>query len=303
VLHVIDHNGYVPNASAQNLTRRRSGVISLLVPDEPGGLFSPGYMPTMTQAMIERCNQRGYLLTLSTAKGETKQREFYRRVVRSGQADGLVLLNPELDEPILPLLIKDAAPCVMFGRHAYLQNISWVDDNNREGAHMMVSHLLGLGYRRIAILSMNRNAAYAIDRLDGYKGALVENGFSIDPTLISACHGEQKSAGYSAAQSLLALPNPPDAIFAPAEGLGLGVLLALRERGLDAPRDMGLAVYGDFQPELFGSLGMTTVRQPTWEIASAAIDLLVDRIENPDRPVEQRVFPVELMIRESCRAQ
>ena len=303
VLRVIDDSGYVPNASAQNLARRRSGVIGLLVPRKPSGVFGAGYMSAVIPAIIERCNQRGYLLNLSTAEGEAMQRDFRRRVVRSGQVDGLVLLDPELDEPILPLLIKDAAPFVMFGRHAYLRNITWVDDDNREGARCGVSHLIHLGYRRIATLTQRRNAPFILDRLDGYKQALVESGYSIDPALIVEWqHDDPRLAGYQATLALLSLPHPPDAFFTPSEVLGVGVLQALRERGLDVPRDMGLVVYGDFQPELFGSLGMTTVRQPTWEIASAAIDLLVDRIENPDQPAQQRVFPVQLIVRDSCGA-
>ena len=298
VLSVIDESGYVPSAAARNLANKHTRVVCLLLPRDPATAFTGRYYGTIIPAISELCSDAGYLLVISMLGSKEMEKRFYYQAVRGGQFDGVIVLDPEMDDPILPLLLKDNTAFVMFGRHAYLRNITWVDVDNREGARLAVTHLLQQGFRRVATITGALTRAWAIDRRDGYKQALMEHGIEVDPALIVEGDRDEAS-GYRGMMRLLNAPQRPDAVFAPAEPMATGVFHAVREMGLAVPRDMAVVTWDDFTPGAFPGVGMTTVVQPIIETAAAAVDLLIQRIENPDLPHVHKVLPVQLVVRDS----
>jgi DNA-binding LacI/PurR family transcriptional regulator len=140
---------------------------------------------------------------------------FYNRILRSRHFDGVIMLSSDVDDPLLPLLMKDRMPLVLIGSHPYFQNISWVDVDNREGAHAAVTHLIGLGHRRIATITGPLQMAVAPVKADGYKRALLEAGLTVARDLIVEGDFTQ-AGGYRAMLRLLALPQRPTATSSPA---------------------------------------------------------------------------------------
>lgn len=166
---------------------------------------------------------------------------------------------------------------------------------------MAVGHLLSLGYRRIATITGPLSRAWAADRLTGYKQALAEHGMAVEQALIVESRSVD-TAGYRGMMHLLQLTERPDAVFIPGETITLGAVQAIREKGLGVPHDIGIVSYDDFVPGLFGDIRMSTVIQPIKETAEAAVDLLIERIDEPERPPVQKVLPVQLVVRDSCGA-
>jgi DNA-binding LacI/PurR family transcriptional regulator len=277
-------------------------VLGLLIPGHTSALFSHAYFASIIPAIARCASERGFLLTLSTIGDPDEERRFYRQVLKGHQLDGVILLTPHMDEPLVPSLVRDRIPFVMFGRHAYLKNTTWVDVDNFEGARMAVFHLIRLGRRRIATFAVSKNEAWAIDRRDGYKNALIESGLTIEPDFILDSDNSEIS-GYEGMSRLLRLPAPPDAVFTPGEESALGVIRAVRDAGLSVPHDVAVVGYDDFRTSLFGSMGLTTIRQPIDAIASAAVDMLIERVERPNAPPVQKVLPVELIVRDTCGAR
>src|SRR5260221_14598135 len=109
---------------------------------------------------------------------------FYEPFWRTRHFDGVIIVSSDIDDPILPLLIKDGGPLVLIGRHPYFVNVPSVDVENREGAREAVAHLVDLGHRRIGLINGELQMEAAQAPRDGYKQTLGETGIAIDPQLV-----------------------------------------------------------------------------------------------------------------------
>lgn len=169
---------------------------------------------------------------------------FYERILRGRHFDGLIMFSSDIEDPILPLLIKDGGPLVLIGRHPYFSNVAFVDVENREGAREAVLHLVELGHRRIGLINGQLQMEAAQARRDGYTQALLEVGISIDPELMVEGFFRE-DAGYRAMLHLLDLPQPPSAVFAASDAMALGAFQAIRHRGLHVPHDVAVVSFDD----------------------------------------------------------
>jgi LacI family transcriptional regulator len=222
---------------------------------------------------------------------------FYDHILRGRHFDGVIMFSSDIDDPILPLLIKDGSPLVLIGRHPFFVNLASVDVENREGAREAVAHLIQLGHRRIGIVNGQLEMEPGQARRDGYKQALLEAGFGIDPKLMVEGRFSE-SVAYQAALQLLDLTDPPTAIFVASDGMATGVLRAIHYRGLRVPEDVAIVGFDDLPLAQHTTPPLTTVRQPVSEMSAAAVRLLIEQIrgEGPVTPVR---LPAHLVVRQS----
>src|SRR5690348_7502482 len=148
VLEVMRTYRYTPKAAARSLAGARNDTIGLLVPRSAAFSLADPFIGAMIQALFTHATQQGFfvMLTMLTAEMESG---FYDRILRARHFDGVIMFSSDIDDPILPRLIQDGEPLVMIGSHPYFTNVASVDTDNRVGAHDAVSHLIGLGHRRI----------------------------------------------------------------------------------------------------------------------------------------------------------
>ncbi len=296
VLAVIREQNYTPQAAARSLASARSDSIGVLIPRSAAVSLGDPFIATMIQSLFEACAQQGYfaMLAMLTADRETG---FYDRILRGRHFDGVVMFSSDIDDPILPLLIKDDSPLVLVGRHPYFTNVAWVDVENREGAHSAVSHLIELGHRRIGLINGQLQMEAALARRDGYKQALLENGIPLDPDLMVEGFYSQ-TAAFQAMQKLLDLPEPPTAVFAASDTMAIGALNAIRGRGLSIPGDVAVVGYDDLPLASESSPPLTSIRQPVEEMSVQAVRLLIEQIRGENAPRSVRLSG-RLVVRES----
>jgi DNA-binding LacI/PurR family transcriptional regulator len=108
------------------------------------------------------------------------------------------------------------------------------------------------------------------------------------------------AGGYEATRELLQLDSPPDAILASSALLAAGAFKAIRDAGLAVPEAISFATFDETSWSTLVRPGITLVRQPTREIGQTAMELLLKRIQQPDRPVREVILKGELIIRGSC---
>lgn len=173
-----------------------------------------------------------------------------------------------------------------------------VGSTNWNGALAATRHLLGLGHRRIAVISGPADVLCSRARVDGYRTALEEAGAVVDPSLVR--HGNfHVEGGYAHGRELLSRPDRPTAIFAGSDFQALGVLRAARELGLRVPEDLSLVGYDDLPVAQWIGPALTTVRQPLREMASTATRMLVS-LARGEAPTNLRIdLATELVVRES----
>jgi LacI family transcriptional regulator len=300
VQDVIQLTGYHPNAAARTLASQRSWTIGLVLPQSISSFFTDPYFPHLTKGIAQACNQYDYTFALFLVASNEDEEKIFPRVSRKGLLDGVIVqAGHHGDQMIISRLANSNIPAVIAGRPFHSENISYVDVDNVKGAYRAVSHLAGLGYKRIATICGPANSSVSIDRLEGYWKALAKHGQVADETLV--VEGDfTEAGGYAAMQKLL--PARPDAIFAASDVMAIGAMRAVREAGLSVPNDIAFVGFDDLPIASLSDIGLTTIHQAVVPFGIKTVEILIDLIENGRYPPRRVIMDTELIIRESCGA-
>jgi len=298
VQQVINETGYQPNQAARSLVSNQSSILGLVIPNIIQAVFTDPYYPSLIQGITSACNQHGYTLALFLFHTLEEERATMQRFTSNSLVDGLIITADNDNNPFVPKLVDRGVPFVYIGRPADSTGVTYVDVDNYAGAYNATTHLIKLGYRRIAQIGTAHNTA-GVDRDKGYRQAMQDRNRGVNEELI--CYGDfTEKSGYDAMKALLS--QQPDAIFVQSDSMALGANRALREAGLRVPTDIALVGFDDLQPALLTEPPLTTIRQPIQRAGFTAAETLIDRLQNPDQPPQHIVLPTELVIRSSCGA-
>ncbi|MFE6234319.1 LacI family DNA-binding transcriptional regulator [Cellulosimicrobium sp. NPDC057862] len=238
-------------------------------------------------------------VVLSELGGEHRPPQDWLDGVLARRPLGVLLVLSSLDQSQRHQLESRSIPFVVVDTEGEQPaGVPTVGSNNWSGGLSATRHLLGLGHRRVAIISGPSDVLCSRARIDGYRSAHDEAGIAVDPGLVR--YGDfYVDGGYEHGKALLSLPDRPTAIFAGSDMQALGVLRAARELGLRIPEDLSVVGYDDLP--LAGWIGpeLTTVHQPLHEMASTATRMLLD-LARGGQPMNQRLdLATELVVRES----
>ena len=297
VQQVINETGYHPDLAARSLASRRSGIIGLVVPRAIQFLFTDPYYPRLMQGISQACNINDYIMSLFLFHTEDDEQKIAARVVHNQLVDGVIVSALPIDDPLVENLLTHEIPFVMVGRPSNSSEVNFVDVDNVAGAYSAVSHLIGLGYRRIATITCPLNTMVGQHRREGYINALNDRGLPLEQTLVA--DGDfTEQGGYLAMQRLI--PYRPEAVFVGSDTMALGALRALRQAGLVVPNDIAVVGYDDLPFAAISDPPLTTVRQPIRRLGAQAVEILLDILKNGLYPPRQTVTSTELIIRQSC---
>lgn len=171
--------------------------------------------------------------------------------------------------------------------------------DNKVGARTAIEHLIGLGHRRIGLVTGVRGIAPTEERLSGYTEALEKHGIAVDPALIAMAR-PRVDGGERGALHLLSLEDRPTALFMMDGTMVIGALQTIAKFGLCCPEDIALACFDDFTWASVMRPHLTVVDQPTYEIGKQAAYLLFERLQHQKRPPREIRLQTRLIVRESC---
>lgn len=294
VLAAVETLGYRPNASARALAGSRSYLLALFLDNA-----SPAYHSQLEQGAMSACRDAGYHLVVEQflARGE----ELARRLTAFHNAirmDGVILPPPLCDQPeVLASLEAEKTPYVRIAPTTDLDRAPYVFMDDRAAAHQMTVYLRGLGHRDIAFITGPADHYAAARRLEGFQEAMSQAGLSVRPEWIQRGDFSFRS-GSDCAERLLAGPDRPTAVFAGNDDMALGVMAVANRLHIDLPGQMTLAGFDDSPSAQVVWPQLTTVRQPTAEMARIAVERLVGAGRDDEAP-KGRQLDFELMIRQS----
>jgi LacI family transcriptional regulator len=296
VLEAAQRLGYVANQQARSLAGGKTRVIGLLVP----GLDN-GYVGEVARGVDEEIARAEYEMVLyTTHRNEGKERSYAVKLAR-GLSDGLLLVVPLVTGEYLEALREQQFPYVLIDQTDPANQSSIVDSTNWQGAYEVTQYLIRLGHKRIGFITGLMTLTSAVDRLDGYKAALLDHHLAYDPALVMPGDFLQAS-GYPAANRLMDLPQRPTAIFASNDLSAFGAMEAIRDRGLDIPGDISIVGFDDMPQASLVYPQLTTVRQPLDQMGRVAARMLIDEIEHPRHAPRRVTLSTSLVIRDSCRS-
>jgi LacI family transcriptional regulator len=223
------------------------------------------------------------------------------------QVDGVLLVPASTSGKSLRLLSSHHMPVVVIDRRIQSRQIDSVRSDSEAGAYTLTQHLIGLGHRRIAVLTGRRSVSTSIDRVAGYCRAMLDAGLELDDDLVR--YGEYNYGEYNQvdgnrmAQEVLAADPRPTAIFAANNFIAFGAMRSLRDAGFRVPEDVSIVAFDDLPVAWLSDPFMTVVDQPAYEIGRRAAELLLSRLDGTiSGPGREVVLPSELIVRRSSGA-
>jgi LacI family transcriptional regulator len=243
---------------------------------------------------MERCAEAGYrMIAQPCVAGSPAMLEEIAALIDQAQLDGVILTAPFTeDEAVRAMLKARQLPYVMISPAVVDAAVASASIDQAEAAQAMTAYLITNGHRRIGFVGGSERFATSARRLSGYRAALDEAGISFDTTLV--CSGDYDFAsGSKAADTLLALPIPPSAIFASSDDMAAGVLATAHRMGINVPDQLSVAGFDNTDLAAVVWPPLTTISQPVRDLAYAAADLLLSG------KTDQLQLDFELVIRAS----
>jgi LacI family transcriptional regulator len=296
---------YAPTAAARTLVKQRSQLVGVVLST---GVSHPDIHHPFFQGVLvglkHAIGALGFdLLLFSTEQPSSpgSLAHSYLRRARQHQADGVVVMGVPRDDPEVEELASSPIPVIGVDLDIGGNRTSYVTSDNVGGARLAVRHLHSLGHTRIATIAGPQETKPGGDRLLGYRAEMRALGLDARPEY--ELEGDfYTESGEEAARRLLALDEPPTAVFAASDLMAVGAVRAVDTVGRRVPGDLAVVGFDDIQLAELVNPPLTTIRQDTIGLGIAAGRALVEQIENPHVTPPVLTLPVELVVRASSGA-
>ena len=296
VIALSEELSYQPNKLALSLKQKQTHNIGVIVPN------LDYVLSTMVKGIDEVALEAGYTVMVCQSNESFGREIVNTRRLLDSLVDGFIISvssETKVFDHFKKIQEKEM-PMVVFDRVTPHLKAPSVRIDNMDGGFQATEHLLEQGYKRIAILAGPKNLGISNSRLEGYINALNKYKIKPDNDLIIHCDFNQDYA-YVATQELLTSKKKPDAIFTISDRMAIGAMLAIKEKGLKMPQDIGLV---GFNNEPFTNLvtpRISSVDQPSFELGKIAAKLFIERVHNSDMAHIEEVLKPKLYVRESSQ--
>ncbi|ANH90988.1 LacI family transcriptional regulator [Streptomyces sp. SAT1] len=303
VLDAVEQLGYTPNGLARSLVTARTRSIGLAV-----SAISNPYFTEILQGVEAHALEHGYSLLIADPHDDPVHERKVIQLLHERRVDGMIVAPSARPDDLVAYLARHAVPTVFLDRLIDAAPGTGTPDapgfdqvcaDSAEPTALLVTHLAGLGHRRIGLVAGLPGLSTTRERITGYRHGLAAAGLPHDERLV--VHGDSAAdGGRRATAALLSLAAPPTALVTANNAMTIGALRALRERGLSVPGDLALCCFDDFDWADLFSPGLTAIAQPGRELGARAVQVLLDRLAAPEAPARTVRLPCAFVHRTSC---
>jgi DNA-binding LacI/PurR family transcriptional regulator len=287
--------GYRPSAIARSLATKRTKTIGVVVTS-----IADPFIADVVSGVEEAANDHGYSVFLANSNANPDREVKVVHSFHERRVDGILVTASRVGALYVPLLSQLKVPIVLINNQHPDETdefIYSVTIDNIKASTEVMRHLIGLGHKRIAYIGDRGGFQSDIERLAGYKQALAFAKYPFLPELV--VHGDGKpEGGGQAMERLLALPNPPTAVFCYNDMSALGALRALHSHGIKVPDELSLVGFDDLAIASYTSPLLTTVSQPKQQMGRMAMEIMIKLLSRIDSKTNIKVEG-KLIIRDS----
>ncbi len=294
IMRAVTRLRFEPHSAAQALRSRASKTIGCMVSDLSNPLYSE-----MINGAEEEFQRAGYVLMLAATRHQEDRETAFVSAVRRRRMDGLLLFaGDNAHKDFTGALANLELPCVAIDRE--VPGVPSVRADHRGGGLEITRYLIGLGHRRIALLTGRAALLPSSERLAGYRQAHVEAKLEVDPDLIRP-QTQGSSIAFSDVCQLLQGPNRPTAIITLGTHMLAGVMEALSSNGLRYPDDMSLVCIGDTDLARHATPAISALTWDLDQMGRVAANILLDRIRGGGeaRDIRPVYLPTRFILRHS----
>jgi DNA-binding LacI/PurR family transcriptional regulator len=294
--------GYQANSRGVSLRAGKTFQAAVLMPVTAAEGFEwDGVEYTQILSGISQAlDDSAYRVTVHAIRNADDGRAVAQHIVDTGTADGLIFSGIRASDPRIDFLVERNFPFVALGRCRKPLAYAHVDVDNDWASYAATQRLIHGGHRRIALINPDPRLSYAMDRIDGFRRALVESGLPPCDDLVAA--GDLTTRfGKESALRLRRLPAPPTGFVCVNESTTLGVLAGLREAGLTVGRDADVIAYDDINVSAYFFPPLTTFYLPIERLGRKLGEFLLRRLAGEEPAALQEIYRPELVARQADR--
>jgi LacI family transcriptional regulator len=296
VLAAIANTGFTPNVLARSLKMASTRSVGIAI----SALSNPYFSDVICAIQAECARLRMEVFLSDTEDDPDRELEVVQALYQR-RVDGVILApSATPDRAVLPFLRAVKLPCVLVDRTP-APDFDQVGVNNRAAMRALVEMVMAQGHRRIGYIAGNPGFETTLERIEGYREALLAGGCAPNDRYVVTGNATTACAA-AATEALLSQPAPPTALVAGNNLATIGVMTALRRRGLQVPRDISVVGFDDFEWADCFEPRLTLVAQPCAEIGKLAAELLMERIADPDGRRRTVRLDAKIVERDSCGA-
>ena len=283
---------YRPSAAARNLKSGRTGIIAIVVPDITNPLFA-----SIVEGAEGAVGEDRMILLVNT--GDSRQREERALSQLFGRVDGVIMAPLTEDEEGPSFFSQFGLPIVFVDRVTQDgEKFSTALTDNSKGASIATEHLIGLGHKKIAMISGPLSTTPGKKRADGFKTSLKKAALSAEYFIESDFSEE---GGYAAMRALLDRDDPPTAAFTANNLMTIGALHALRDRGVQVPGQISIIGFDDLDFAELINPPLTVIARDARLQGAQAMELMIKQLTTgASTPTEHSMVDVQLIERGSC---
>ncbi len=297
VERAIEELDYIPNTSTRPTPKYKSNSVGVVITEPTTKLFGDPFFSPLLKGIYAALAEKSLLLVM-LAPQSTRDLALAQSYLLDRHVDGVILASLHGDIQLPARLCDEGIPMVLCGRPPRGVKASFVDSDNRQGAMLAVNHLISLGRRKIATISGNLDMPGAVDRLAGYREALMAAGIPLDPTLEEVADYVPDRAHMAMERLLLNHPDV-DAVFAASDLMASAAIRVLAQSRRRVPEDVAIIGFDDSPTALVTHPRLSSIRQPIEEMGHETVTVLVREMEDPEETPCQVIFTTELVVRES----
>ncbi len=291
---------FYPNSRAQALSRKRTNMIGLIVPD-----FEGDYFTKLMAGAHEEAEASGFYLMVIKAKGTNAKIQTVKRLQFEGRTDGLILMLDELHGKVLEMIGQDnEKPIVILDKDVQYRRFDNILVDNRTGAFDAACHLIyEHGIKRLFFVGGSEDNVDTVARARGFRDAIIHAGVEETDTGIFFADQYSYDEGCRlATQKILPLISPGEnyGIVAANDDIACGVIDAMINGGFHVPEQVAVIGFDDSLVAVRRGLKLTTMRIPLREIGRTSIRMIMDRLVNNTSESAKIILKTRLIVRDSC---
>lgn len=291
----IEELDYRPNIVARSLKQKSTFTIGVIVAN-----ILHSFSTQIIRAIENKFHENGFHIIVCNADDEPDKEKDYIEMLMAKQVDGMIIFPTGGNMDLYNRMKKSEFPIVFMDRIIADSEIETVALDNEQAAKLAIDEFVESGYRDIAIVttSIIRNISPRLERIQGYKNALEYHQIPINPAYIKTTDAGMIS---QALEELFSYEKPPEALLAANDIVLMAVLTYVKKQGLKIPEDLAVIGIDEVPFAVFYTPSLTTISQPTIEMANLAVTLLMQQIDQEEKgkPQVHRLQPT-LIKRESC---
>lgn len=301
VLKVMEELDFHPNAIARSLANKSTKTIGVIMPHSSEQVFTNPFFTEIMRGIGVSALKRGYYVLFSTGSNSDEEYEATSRLVNERRVDGLILLTSRVGDKTIESLREKRFPFVVVGKPANMEDVNWVDNDNREAGFMATEYLIELGHKRIGFVGGEFNYVFMGERFRGYKKALDSYGIKFSKELLSLDEFVEEG-GYSAVRKLLEQENRPTAVVVADDLMAFGAMRAIKEQGLRIPEDVSVISFNDTPLAGYVDPPLTSMEIFVYDLGYNAGETLIEQLRDSGGHKKHIIIPTKLKVRRSTKS-